>query len=242
MVRSEPQHRFADRVLVCANITQLPILKEAGWKQSDILTKPVKTEYLYKQLSGQIHFELNENDDSEHGKSSYIEKKASEHGSFSPMKPVKMASPANGRLKYVPQILIADDSETQRKSLLHLCEQYGCNCELVSNGKQAIEAYSHRRFDMIFMDLHMPVCDGYDATQKIRGLEVQYGWSQTSIVGLTASVPLHNNFPEHQEYTKCRGLGMDYLGTNPNPNPNPNPNWRSWYGLSRNQAAHDLTP
>lgn len=82
-------------------------------------------------------------------------------------------------------VLIADDNATNRLVAETLCEIAGCTTESVVNGAEAVEAARTGRFDLILMDVKMPVMDGVAATREIRsGAD---GCSQTPILALTAN-------------------------------------------------------
>jgi len=66
------------------------------------------------------------------------------------------------------RILIVDDNAVNRKVMVKLMEKAGVRCDLAENGEVAVKACQGRRYDMVFMDCHMPVMNGFDATKKIR--------------------------------------------------------------------------
>ncbi len=82
------------------------------------------------------------------------------------------------------RILIVDDSYENRMLLKLLLTQVGFSVREAENGKQAIEVFSDWHPDLIWMDMRMPIMDGYEATRIIRGLE---GGEQIKIVAITAS-------------------------------------------------------
>src|SRR5262249_7722373 len=69
------------------------------------------------------------------------------------------------------------------------------------NGQQAVDEVQRNNFDLIIMDCHMPVMNGYDATVEIRSLPHQY-LSEIPIVAMTA-----NAMPRDEE--KCLAMGMN---------------------------------
>ena len=81
-------------------------------------------------------------------------------------------SPALGEASLAGlKVLAAEDNEINAEILLELLEMEGIRCEIVSNGREAVERFAHSQageFDAIFMDIQMPVMDGYEAAQAIR--------------------------------------------------------------------------
>jgi len=67
-------------------------------------------------------------------------------------------------------VLIADDNATNRLVAQTLCEHLGCTCAAVENGGLAVEAVRTGKFDLVLMDVKMPVMDGVAATRAIRQL------------------------------------------------------------------------
>lgn len=87
------------------------------------------------------------------------------------------------------RILVVDDDEVNRLVLQRHLEQMDCEVTSVVNGLQAVEEFKPGHWDIIFMDLLMPVMDGFEAAVEIRRLESMGGnGSRVMIVALTASV------------------------------------------------------
>ncbi len=82
-------------------------------------------------------------------------------------------------------ILVVDDDELNRRMMQVLLSRAGHHVDVVSNGLEAFDAIKFQKFDIVFMDLHMPVMDGIEASQHIR--EWEEGGQHTFIVALTAS-------------------------------------------------------
>jgi len=83
------------------------------------------------------------------------------------------------------KILVADDDDLSRRLMRVILTQEGHRVEVAADGIEALEAVKNHKFDIVFMDLHMPDMDGMEASRKIRAWE--NGDSHTFIVALTAS-------------------------------------------------------
>ena len=69
------------------------------------------------------------------------------------------------------RILLAEDNPVNQRVGVRLLERLGHSVVLVSNGAEAVETFAREHFDLILMDIQMPVMDGYDATRAIRARE-----------------------------------------------------------------------
>ena len=83
-----------------------------------------------------------------------------------------------------PRILVADDKADNRELVRQMLELAGFNVQAVDNGQQAIDAFVRWQPHLIWMDMRMPILDGYAATRQIRTLA---GGAAVKIVALTAS-------------------------------------------------------
>jgi CheY-like chemotaxis protein len=103
------------------------------------------------------------------------------------------------------RILLAEDNIVNQKVAARLLEKQGHSVEVTSNGSEALAAFIRGAFDLIFMDVQMPVMNGYDATQAIRVAE-QGTDRHVPIVALTA-------YAMKGDREICLKSGMDdYLG------------------------------
>ena len=83
-----------------------------------------------------------------------------------------------------PRILLAEDNEINQKVAMRMLAKIGYEADHVDNGIDAIAALKRRRYDIVLMDLHMPVMSGLEATVDIRANRTIV---QPVIVALTAS-------------------------------------------------------
>ena len=99
------------------------------------------------------------------------------------------------------QILIVEDNPVNQQVLLLMLERLGYRGDTASNGLEAVNAVKRQSYDLVFMDIQMPVMDGLTACQHIRQLPKTNPW----IVGLSANV-----FRESRESALSAGMN-DYL-------------------------------
>jgi CheY-like chemotaxis protein/HPt (histidine-containing phosphotransfer) domain-containing protein len=99
-----------------------------------------------------------------------------------------------------PKILLVDDDELSRRMMELLLSGDGYNYDTASNGEEAVSAVRAQSFDIVLMDLQMPVMDGFEATRIIRAWETEK--RHTPIVALTAML-----FDD--EIQNCLDVGMD---------------------------------
>jgi CheY-like chemotaxis protein len=85
------------------------------------------------------------------------------------------------------RILVAEDSEENRFLIAEYLKDLGCHLDFAENGLVAVEKFCSGVYDLVFMDLQMPVLDGYGAAHRIRGWEEEQKRGLTPIVALTAS-------------------------------------------------------
>jgi signal transduction histidine kinase len=104
-------------------------------------------------------------------------------------------------------VLLVEDNEINTMVATSFLEEGGHRVVAVENGLLAVESIQSSTFDIILMDIHMPVMDGLEATSAIRALDDK-DKSNLPIIGLTADA-----FEEsHQKFLK---LGMNYVLTKP---------------------------
>jgi CheY-like chemotaxis protein len=103
--------------------------------------------------------------------------------------------------RYSGAVLVVEDNRVNQKVAQRFLERMGFSVVIADNGEAGLKAFESAPFDLIFMDVQMPVMDGYEATRRIRAIEPA-GQSRTPIIALTADA-----MPEHLDM--CRSAGMD---------------------------------
>ncbi|GAB4310838.1 MAG: hypothetical protein Kow00127_00550 [Bacteroidales bacterium] len=99
------------------------------------------------------------------------------------------------------RILLAEDNEANQFLIKAITKQSDWDIVVVDDGEKAIEAYRNDEFDIILMDVQMPVMNGYEATKEIRRMEQQKG-THIPIIALTA-------YAMKSDREQCIEAGMD---------------------------------
>jgi len=97
-------------------------------------------------------------------------------------------------------ILIAEDNPVNQKVFQHMLSRMGHKVDMVENGEMAVRSAVETPYDLVFMDMMMPVMDGLHATRLIRKSEA--GKRRTPIIAVTANV-------EPSDERACLEAGMD---------------------------------
>ncbi|MCH8486184.1 MAG: response regulator [Candidatus Cyclonatronum sp.] len=103
-----------------------------------------------------------------------------------PVKPVQRKEPKKASYESLEnmRILVVDDHPINRKVVTTILDKWNAQYAIACNGQEAVEIATKQNFDIILMDIQMPVMDGYDATLKIRELR----GNEVTILALTASI------------------------------------------------------
>ncbi len=112
------------------------------------------------------------------------------------------------------KVLLVEDSALNRDVCRSMLEIFGCSIDIATHGKEAVLMARRKHYDVVLMDIQMPILDGYGAAEKIRGDEARMrgasgaGARRLPIIALTA-----NATPEDRQ--RCLAAGMDDFLTKP---------------------------
>jgi two-component system, sensor histidine kinase and response regulator len=158
---------------------------------SGYLTKPVKRDHLRECLKTVLGIP-------------YVNVKK-------PSKPIVTQHSLVEDKKLQVKILMVEDNLLNQKLGLKIIEKFGYHATAVNNGKEAVKILSEQNFDLVFMDISMPVMGGYEATAAIRDSSSPVLNHQVPIVAMTA-------YAMKGDREKCLEAGMnDYVAKPINP-------------------------
>jgi len=108
-------------------------------------------------------------------------------------------------------ILLVEDNPVNQELALHLLKRLSCQVSVANNGAEAVEMFDEKHFDVILMDMQMPVMGGVEATEAIRSREMRRSWvvshafKPVYIIAMTANVM-------SSDRERCLEAGMnDYV-------------------------------
>jgi signal transduction histidine kinase/CheY-like chemotaxis protein len=102
----------------------------------------------------------------------------------------------------MPSVLVVEDDLVNQMIVEDMLKVLGCEVQVAGSGVEAVQAAARQPLDLIFMDCHMPLMDGYEATRRIRDDENAQGRRRRPIVALTADTL-------QSDRERCLDAGMD---------------------------------
>ncbi len=169
--------RDAPRVIIVSAYGRNHLIEQShGSGVADFLVKPVSQSTLFNALTRVLHIHAGEADQAAN-------------------RPEFEWSPA----LHGARVLVVDDNEINRQIASELLSGAGMSVECATNGREAVEAAAANGYDAIFMDVQMPVLDGFAATREIRSGP---GGARVSIIAMTANAMAGDR-------ERCLEAGMD---------------------------------
>jgi len=153
---------------------------------SEAMVKPIKQSTLLNVLLKVLRIEkkVSEVEEKEEKKKEFVKKKVKQ------------------------KILLVEDNVDNQNLAKRILEKAGYKVDIANNGKEAVEAVKKYRYDLILMDVEMPIMDGFKATEIIRENEKKEGLERIPVIALTAHA-----LKGYRD--KCLGHGMDDYITKP---------------------------
>jgi CheY-like chemotaxis protein len=105
-------------------------------------------------------------------------------------------------------VLIVEDNPTNQFVFAQFLRRLGLPFHVVENGAEAVAAWGERQYDLVLMDIEMPVMDGYAAARELRRREAAEARVPIPIIALTADAMAGSR-------ERARGCGMDDFLTKP---------------------------
>jgi signal transduction histidine kinase/DNA-binding response OmpR family regulator len=173
-IREQPPLKTVPLLMVTAHddSARARIARAAGF--SAYLVKPIAQSTLYDALSDAVHTRV--------------------HAAES--------APALATTEARPErVLVVEDNQVNARLAVRQLQRLGFTAETVGNGREAVEAQRRENYELIFMDVQMPVMDGYEAAAEIRRDEIR-ARRHVPIVAMTANAL-------NEDRDACLAAGMD---------------------------------
>jgi signal transduction histidine kinase/DNA-binding response OmpR family regulator len=153
------QNMDKSKLIVIANVTSRNKIEELGIEQSNVIFKPVTLSKLKAVLT----------------KSANVTPQLIEE------------AVAIQQTKFDANVLVTEDNIINQKLIKRILEEHGITVDIANNGLESFEKRRSGNYDLLFMDIQMPVMDGIEATHEILDYEEDEGLAHIPIVALTAN-------------------------------------------------------
>jgi PAS domain S-box-containing protein len=140
-----------------------------------------------------------------HGSTFTIELPLAVHEGAPASQPRVRATEGTASSALVGSVLVVEDVVINQRVAQGMLKKLGCEVDLACHGAEAVEKAMRRHYDLVLMDCHMPVMDGFQATGALRRLP---GYDTVPIVAMTASAL-------RSDRDQCLAAGMDAFLTKP---------------------------
>jgi len=159
----------SNKVVIIASFSSRNKIETLGLKSSKILYKPITPTKILNAL--------NRNNNSEKSRQKEMQSAKVDNHTTAPFNDIQFEG----------KILVAEDNFINQKLVKQILIKYGIEVELANNGLEAFEKLKDNNYDLILMDIQMPVMDGVEATHEIINYEEEENLEHTPIVALTAN-------------------------------------------------------
>ncbi|MBI5362342.1 MAG: response regulator, partial [Planctomycetes bacterium] len=112
--------------------------------------------------------------------------------------------------RFQGRVLVVEDNALNQRIAVRLLERHGLCADVAANGAEALVAVERADYQLVLMDCHMPVMDGFEATRRLRERESTRSVERLPIVALSAGLR-----PEDRK--RCLEQGMDEFLSKPFP-------------------------
>jgi len=153
------EHLPKSKVIVIAKVTSRQLIEDLGIDQDNVIYKPVTLSKLKNMLT----------------KSAEISPEVIEESSE------KVST------RFEAKVLVAEDNMINQKLITRILQEQGMDVDFADNGREAFDKRKQNDYDLIFMDVQMPVMDGIEATHSIHAYEKSEGRTHVPIIALTAN-------------------------------------------------------
>ncbi|MBL8443174.1 MAG: response regulator [Zoogloeaceae bacterium] len=113
------------------------------------------------------------------------------------------------------QILLAEDNLVNQTVAIRMLQKAGHHVVVVNNGQEAVDQFDENSFDLILLDMQMPVMGGLEAARAIRAREARRSWAMTSDVWMPIPIVAMTAHAGAEDRNRCLEAGMDDFVTKP---------------------------
>jgi signal transduction histidine kinase/CheY-like chemotaxis protein len=150
------------RLVLISDVTHRNIAQEFGVDQDSVIFRPLTPTKLVRTLEAKLHQHTSQKQES-------------------------IPSSSVAKAVFDAKALIAEDNLINQKLIQNILESMGLSTDLANNGQEALEKRKANQYDIVFMDIQMPIMDGVEATHAILQYEKESEIPHVPIVALTAN-------------------------------------------------------
>ena len=192
IIIANPDARFIN---IHCDIKMRNISPEAGHDNVDYICRPFSINELENAIGSGMDHSMDHRLD--HSTNSALDAGITNKANANPQTHVLHDKPLNNL-----RVLVVDDKDVNLRIAAKLLQNKGCLVDVAKNGQEALEILVEKQFDLVFMDVMMPILDGLSATKLIREREVTQKLPHQPIIAMTANAM-------QGDRDRCIDAGMD---------------------------------